>query len=196
MKFLLIFLLISGCKSIDAPDKKTVSEIHPDDIAEVGFFQTAPDKLGEWYSTPDISICESSAVTRSQVESASEWWEERGYEFDGIYDGTNCWRYLDQGQFMYGTILIRMPSQTYSYDFTNYGTTIIFHQDNMILGAIIEISNPRERVVEHELGHALGWLHYSKRNHLMHPYWSRGGWNDDSLAIVNIDLSIQPLQAN
>ena len=80
MQFLLIFLLIFGCKSVDDPDKKTVNEIHPDDITEVGFFQTAPNKLGEWSVTPEISICESSAVTQSQVEDAAAWWKERGYE--------------------------------------------------------------------------------------------------------------------
>lgn len=39
----------------------------------------------------------------------------------------------------------------------------------------------RQRVVEHELGHALGWMHYSQKYHIMHPNWFLGGFNATGL---------------
>tara|TARA_E500000331_G_C17079631_1_gene636324 strand:- start:33 stop:308 length:276 start_codon:yes stop_codon:yes gene_type:complete len=39
----------------------------------------------------------------------------------------------------------------------------------------------RERVIEHEIGHALGWQHYNHKNHIMHPNWWYGGHNSYGL---------------
>ena len=38
-----------------------------------------------------------------------------------------------------------------------------------------------ERVLEHELGHALGWMHSNMIGHLMHQKWVHGGWNTEGL---------------
>jgi predicted Zn-dependent protease len=35
----------------------------------------------------------------------------------------------------------------------------------------------KERVLEHEIGHALGWSHYRQRYHMMHPNWQYGGFD-------------------
>ena len=33
----------------------------------------------------------------------------------------------------------------------------------------------------HEIGHALGFLHYNMINHLMNKKWSMGGWDKEGL---------------
>ena len=38
-----------------------------------------------------------------------------------------------------------------------------------------------ETVLEHELGHALGYLHFNKINHVMNSKWTQGGWDTDGL---------------
>ena len=44
--------------------------------------------------------------------------------------------------------------------------------------AIIYLKNDiRDTVLEHEIGHALGYLHYNKINHLMNSKWTQGGWD-------------------
>ena len=35
----------------------------------------------------------------------------------------------------------------------------------------------KDRVLEHEIGHALGWQHYRQRYHIMHPEWRYGGYD-------------------
>ncbi|HHZ95137.1 MAG TPA: hypothetical protein EYN67_06175 [Flavobacteriales bacterium] len=39
----------------------------------------------------------------------------------------------------------------------------------------------RDTVLEHELGHALGFLHYNRINHLMNEKWMMGGWDKNGL---------------
>ena len=41
--------------------------------------------------------------------------------------------------------------------------------------------NVQERVLEHEMGHALGWMHTKQLGHLMHEKLIYGGWKDDGL---------------
>ena len=42
-------------------------------------------------------------------------------------------------------------------------------------------SQVAERVLEHEFGHALGWMHTKKIGHLMHETLIRGGWGAEGL---------------
>ena len=60
-----------------------------------------------------------------------------------------------------------------------------FYIDNLtnkILYAKIYMrSDVRETVLEHEIGHALGYLHYNKINHLMNEKWQQGGWDKEGL---------------
>ena len=53
---------------------------------------------------------------------------------------------------------------------------------NKIEWAIIYMRpDVKETVLEHEIGHALGYLHYNKINHLMNSKWTQGGWDKDGL---------------
>ncbi len=54
---------------------------------------------------------------------------------------------------------------------------------NEIEWAIIYLrAELRETVLEHEIGHALGFLHYNVVNHLMTQKWTMGGWDKEGLA--------------
>jgi predicted Zn-dependent protease len=51
-----------------------------------------------------------------------------------------------------------------------------------MLKAEIEVSQQtgnKDRILEHEIGHALGWDHFNKRGHILHPRWESGGYLDD-----------------
>jgi predicted SprT family Zn-dependent metalloprotease len=42
-------------------------------------------------------------------------------------------------------------------------------------------SATKQRVLEHEFGHALGWRHFNRRYHIMNSEWDRGGWTTTGL---------------
>jgi hypothetical protein len=39
----------------------------------------------------------------------------------------------------------------------------------------------KARVLEHEVGHALGWKHYPQKFHIMHPTWQLSGYESRGL---------------
>lgn len=135
--------------------------------------------VGTWDLPPDIILCDHPEITLTDVRRAAEWWVALGYEFNLIQERPLHPVCIGARQWSYFTIIISMP--TTGYRFVNYGVTTIRHKNMSILGANIEISEPKPRVLEHEIGHALGWLHWSRTRHMMHPQWVNGGWGTKSL---------------
>jgi hypothetical protein len=43
------------------------------------------------------------------------------------------------------------------------------------------VTDPPPMVLEHEIGHALGYLHYNKTGHLMHEKLLLGGWGTEGI---------------
>ena len=41
----------------------------------------------------------------------------------------------------------------------------------------------KERVLEHEIGHALGWPHINRPYHIMNSNWHTGGHNSGGLKL-------------
>lgn len=146
-----------------------------------------PNKMFSWAYTPSVIICDYSPAKKEDVISAIKWWKELGYSFYGPYTD----EYHKQKCFkenLYGTILISLVSgKNFNYD--NLATTTIYSNKNTneILWARIEIkqNGMKERVLEHEFGHALGWMHGSRVGHMMHGKLARGGW--DSAGLINLD---------
>ena len=83
-----------------------------------------------------------------------------------------------------GYIVIHMVTAAIRLDETALAQTR-FYVDNVTnkitYAKIYMRSDIRETVLEHELGHALGFLHYNKINHLMNEKWAQGGWDQEGL---------------
>ena len=85
----------------------------------------------------------------------------------------------------YGTIMIDIPSQ--SFQFGNHlGTTKTWWRTDTgeVFKAKIEIKvgwENKPRVLEHELGHALGFKDNSITGHMMNHTWNRGGYGKRKL---------------
>jgi predicted Zn-dependent protease len=78
-----------------------------------------------------------------------------------------------------GEIIITLPESGFS-DKHLASTRIYTHKETgHIVKAKIQMlpkNAKKERVLEHEIGHALGWYHYPQRYHMMHPNWRLGGY--------------------
>ncbi len=76
-----------------------------------------------------------------------------------------------------GSITI-MPNKTYLGTGTLGRTTRYTYNKKLITGAKIEVTregSTMELLLEHELGHALGWPHHRVEGHVMHPVLPRSG---------------------
>ena len=173
----LIFLLPGSNDSIASPTTTYPS---------YNFSKRKPiESVGKWTKPPDIVICKSAPTTEADVKKAIGWWTSRGHRFgivivDSIHYG--CIFGASDGY-----IIIELVSgKDFRHEYL--GTTSMRHDlrtKEMVSAAIKLRGAVPERVLEHEIGHAMGFLHYNKIGHIMHENWALGGWDDD---YVNLNL--------
>tara|TARA_B100000131_G_scaffold251559_3_gene245178 strand:+ start:2484 stop:3059 length:576 start_codon:yes stop_codon:yes gene_type:complete len=135
-----------------------------------------------WLESPNIIVCDEIRITRSRVHSAVRYWERLGYSFGDIEynsDDEAC-----RGGNASGNIVITIPDQ--SFDFTNLAMTRCYFNSHTkeILYSVIQMPDAntrKERVLEHEIGHALGWGHSPRRQYMMNHNWELGGYDSTGL---------------
>ena len=152
-------------------------------LSQVAGTPSYPKISAWWQISPQIVVCERSGVRRSNLTSAVRYWNRLGYTFESpMFVSDHNPSCVNGPQF--GEIVIDMPSQ--EFNFSNLGQTKTYRDSDlgMVIKARIEIQTnglTKERVLEHEIGHALGWDHTNRSYHIMHPTWQRGGWDSTGL---------------
>ena len=151
---------------------------------------TRLEKSGCWTHVPDVLICYDGPVGENRMRSAMRYWERLGYQFGTVSqaarDNQNC----VMNNVPYGTIMVDIPSQTFQFG-RHLGTTRVWRSnaarglcEPAIFKAKIEIIpawGDSERILEHEIGHALGWNDINETGHIMNGTWSNGGHSSRGL---------------
>ena len=142
-----------------------------------------PPQVAKWGRTPTVIVCEHAPVKRSEIDKAVRFWKDLGYRFYTTqykHDPLNkC-----QSENPVGYIVIHLVTLGVKMDETALAQTHFFidNTTNQVEYAVIYLRpDLRETVLEHELGHALGFLHFNKINHLMNEKWMMGGWDTEGL---------------
>ena len=150
---------------VDEPIKKEV------------FFNRSPVLEKYWIEKPDITHCSKSGVSEGRLRSAILFWENQGYEFGRVsvnLDSSACFREPLRGEIMITIITneIAVGSNLAVTKVSFYTATneIVSSRIFMIPG----YANKRW-ILEHEIGHALGWKHFSRDGHIMHPLYQNLG---------------------
>jgi hypothetical protein len=130
--------------------------------------------LAEWKEPPVVVICPDSQVTPFRVNQAIEWWGIRNFEID-YYHYDEGGHICDDGLFTQGIIFIR--GQGYITKDLYAVTTRLAIKGEMKSASILLPNDNKHlpRLLEHELGHALGLTHVEKPGHMMHPIHEYGG---------------------
>ena len=145
--------------------------------------ENRPPQVGSWALTPTVIVCEHAPVTEVQASNAVSFWKKLGYRFFATqfkYDPLN--KCLSDTPV--GYITIHLVSQGIKMEESALAQTHFYvnNETNDIEWAVIYMRRDiRKTVLEHELGHALGFLHYNMINHLMNEKWAMGGWDKDGL---------------
>jgi len=172
-RFLLLFL---SCLGVQQYAMTNVNEITILDTFAVG----RPMQKAVWKTKPIIKMCDSTGVTIFRTQKAIKYWEMLGYEVGDAYMGysINCM------EPRYGVIIITLPEGNIDDD--HMAATKIYTEK--ITGNIVKAKifiypkdATRARVIEHELGHAFGWMHHRQKYHIMHPNWHLGGYDSAGL---------------
>lgn len=167
-----------------------ISLVEPVDASEplanyprIPAVENVPPQVARWGVDPTVVVCEYAPVSHMQIRSATKYWKNLGYRFEAV-------RYKDDPTGActtdkpWGYIVIHLVDKEAKMGETALAQTSFF-VDNLtgkINWASIKMRpDVRETVLEHELGHALGFLHFNRINHLMNQKWEMGGW--DSLGL-------------
>jgi hypothetical protein len=174
---LILFLLIPGGAQATDPiiEGLDMLKISQKDLSQVA----------HWKRTPTVVLCQHAPVERKEVKSALGWWTERGYLFyHSIYLRGKRADEVCKSPDPTGYILIHLVTQE-TFDPGDNLAVTHFYVDNdtreIHWAKIFLKPNVQERVLEHELGHALGWMHTKQLGHLMHEKLIYGGWKDNGL---------------
>ena len=134
---------------------------------------------------PDIRICSETKIKKSRVETAVRFWEGLGYSFGDILIDDYRHRSSPCTPRPF-EVVFRLPTQG---DITNgvqsnYLACTLASRNTETLEIIyaeiffMSISDSsRPRMMEHELGHALGWQHAGTTYHIMHSEYNKTGSN-------------------
>ena len=147
---------------------------------------------GQWSEPPNIVICPNGPVDVERVERAVTFWNELGYSFGDIRQIIGYYRPCTTGDvndIPLNTILIDIPSQQFDMSrHVGWTRTGRYTATGEIVKAKIELMSifgNSERVLEHEIGHALGFPDISYTGHVMHGSWSTGGYITAGLSTVD-----------
>jgi len=147
-------------------------------------------KYGHWPKPPTVILCSSAPIKKLKVQQAITWWRKRGHRFAALVEETpgNFTESIcadPMSQQPRGYIVITRMTEDAVDDERDLALTRYRRNRRMevVIWAKIFINPGYDSgyVLEHELGHAVGFLHLVREGHLMHPEIPNGGWNDDGL---------------
>jgi len=180
---MIAFLLFLGCSNapvIVTQETTTHEERELHKVSEtfdVSLFSRGPQSQGKWLYAPDVRVCATAPVTQQRVEKALDFWRRLGYNFNRVYYN-DVSRHCITNIFSYNTIIIDLIDGNHIEPALATTTSWIDRETRELLKAKIALKNmwgDADRILEHEFGHALGWLDYNQTGHIMHHEWSRGG---------------------
>jgi len=145
--------------------------------------ENMPARVGYWRHPPRVVVCEHAPVNNTQIRSAVRFWENLGYDFHTVqYKSDPLGKCMSDKP--KGYIVIHLISSGVRMEDSSLAQTHFYvdNDTNIIEWAKIYFrSDIRNTVLEHELGHALGFLHFNRTDHLMNQKWEMGGWNKSGL---------------
>jgi hypothetical protein len=179
MKFLVPLLFLPGHESMNR------EHFPSDEVCLTARAATNTlSREGEWRFDPEVLLCAGSPVTFNRTERAINYWKKLGYVFREPQQAPRDSFACATGNVPYNTIMIDIPSQNFKMG-KHIGSTRTWRSEGtQIFKAKIEIIpawGDSERILEHELGHALGWNDVARTGHIMNGTWSLGGYNSIGL---------------
>ncbi len=183
---LLAFSFVITCGSESKhQEPKVVKQVFDHDIVLVA--NIMPKREGYWEEPPDVIVCNDAPYTLSRVEKSVRFWKNLNYKIGSVTKVNNFEVCIDPNRkFARNKIIIKLRGQ--KFDESKYAVTSTYKIINSekIVGAVIQLqeyATEIDWVLEHEIGHALGWRHHNISGHLMNEKAQLGGWGIKGLRI-------------
>ena len=138
-------------------------------------YETQTCKPYRWNSAPVIVNCYGNDFNELQLARGVEYWELRGEEI-AFYEMKPNDKICDH-TYIHGFIILRKAAPNQLKDGT-LALTQRYTSGIDFIGAEIYFAPGSQNltlIIEHELGHALGYSHVEIEGHIMHPIWEKMG---------------------
>tara|TARA_E500000331_G_scaffold355933_1_gene412735 strand:- start:196 stop:813 length:618 start_codon:yes stop_codon:yes gene_type:complete len=189
--FLLLF--ISSCKPIDNIDntrniEPEVFETKPSIVFDVIRIRSVPRIETFWANQmPEFIFCKSSGISRTRASQGISYWRRLGYPIENVrynVEGPECESDTPEGK-----VVIKIIDNTIPIH-QNLAVTKVYYEteSKMIRRSTIYLIRAyanRPRLIEHEIGHSLGWKHYNRNLHVMNSEYDRTGHDSTGLRYSN-----------
>jgi hypothetical protein len=145
---------------------------------------------GVWPEPPTVILCNSAPIKKLKVQQAITWWKKRGHRFAALIEETPrhfteeiCTDAMSQQP--RGYIVIALMTEDAVREEEDLAITRYRRNRDIksVIWAKIFLNPGHDNgpVLEHEFGHAVGFDHFVREGHLMHPTLADGGWDDGGL---------------
>lgn len=154
-----------------------------------------------WNQTPDIRVCSTREISNSRLAESLYFWKKLGYKFGNIYWDSDANSLSCKNMGKKGEITIMLYSNNMDFaieDKMSVTRTWYNTRNKNIEKSVILLwgkQSIKRNVLEHEIGHALGWSHYNHTfGHIMSQRYDRIGSNTSGLNIREYKKQIDELR--
>jgi len=193
LKFLLtIFILTAAlsCKPLDDSKSEICNSEIPEEnkiIFDVIRIRAEPRVNNYWSSMPSFTFCDESRISRGRARSGISYWKRLGYPIENVRYNVSDEECLRDP--MLGEVMIKLVTSDIPIHDNLAVTRVQYRTDTrQIQKAIIYVIggfSSKERLIEHEIGHALGWGHYRRHYHIMHPEYNLTGHDSAGVSYIS-----------
>tara|TARA_B100000214_G_scaffold374568_1_gene357716 strand:+ start:1395 stop:2021 length:627 start_codon:yes stop_codon:yes gene_type:complete len=189
-------LFLTSCKPVSnieniENDKGVSSETfdtRPTIVFDVIRIRSSPRIETFWAGDmPEFIFCKSSGISRTRASQGISYWRRLGYPIENVrynVEGPEC-----RGDTPEGKVVIRLIDNTIPIH-QNLAVTKVYYETHskMIRRSsiyLISVYSNRPRLIEHEIGHALGWKHHNRNLHIMNSEYDDTGHDSAGLRYSN-----------
>tara|TARA_Y100000994_G_C15590501_1_gene400418 strand:+ start:138 stop:785 length:648 start_codon:yes stop_codon:yes gene_type:complete len=182
--FIVSCIILTGSTNVETNKK---IKAHENEIVRIDVDEVIFDKRSKlssyWLIEPNVRLCKESGVKEVRARRAIKYWERLGYRFGRIIverETAECRAGGKKGEISILLVTSDIPlGDNLAMTRTHKDSRTLENIKSQIY--IMPYSAEKQFVLEHEIGHALGWKHVNKSYHIMNSNYKMCGHSSTSV---------------